>query len=229
MKNTTPIALLLLALAGGAAAHADHPWRHDHLGISAHTGSFGLEGPAVTDEPDGGEEDVDMVGLRAEGHVLLGNAWYTRGVADFSRLDGEAGLLQVNASVGTIRALAARDPWKLDGYLQAGVEYVRTSDLDSFVTDPDFDGTGSGDSGDEFGATAEIGLSLGFRSASRVDLFAKYLFLGDGGVSFGLRVSHDLNEAWTVSGGLDAVWVQDVGTQVDLDFQRLSLGLVRKF
>jgi hypothetical protein len=229
MKNTTPIAFLLLSLAGGTAAHADHPWRHDHFGLSLHAGSFGLEGPAVTEAPDGGEEDVDMVGLRAEGHVLLSNAWYVRGVADFSRLDGDAGLFQVNASVGTIRPLAARDPWKLDGYLQAGLEYVRTSDLDSLVTDPDFDGTGSGDSGDEVGPTVEMGVSLAFRSHSRVDLFAKYLALGDGGVSFGVRVSHDFNETWTVTGGLDAVWVEDVGTQVDLDFQRLGLGMVRKF
>jgi hypothetical protein len=224
MKNTTWIALILLTLAGGTAAHADHPWRHDHFGLSLHAGSFGLEGPAVTGESDGGEEDVDMFGLRAEGHVLWGDAWYARGVADLSRLDGEAGLLQVNASIGTIRALAAWDAWNLDGYLQAGVEWVRMSDLDSLVIDPDFAG-----SGDDFGPTAEIGLSLGFRPESRVDLFAKYLALGDGGVSFGVRVSHDLNEKWTVTGGLDAVWVEDTDAQIDLDFQRLSVGVVRKF
>jgi hypothetical protein len=226
MKNTTPIVLLLLTLAGGTAAHADHPWRQNHIGLSLHAGSFELDGPAGTEAPDGGEEDLDMFGLRAEGHVLLSNVWYARGVADLSRLDGDAGLAQVNASVGTIRALAAWGAWNLDGYVQAGVEYVRTSDLDSLVTDPDFDGT---DSGDDFGATVEAGLSLGFRPETRADLFAKYLALGDGGVSFGVRVSHDLSETWTVTGGLEAVWVEDVGTQVDLDFQRFNLGVVRKF
>jgi hypothetical protein len=226
MKTNTPIAFLLLTLAGATAAHANHPWRSDHVGLSLHVGSFGLEGPAVTAEPDGGEEDVDMYGLRAEGHVLWGDAWYARGVADLSRLDGDAGLLQANVSVGTIRALAASDAWNLDSYLQAGVEYLRTSDLDSLVTDPDFDGTGSGD---DVGATVEIGVSLGFRPDSRVDLFAKYLALGDGGVSFGVRASHDLNEKWTVTGGLEAVWVEDTDTQIDLDFQRFSVGVLRKF
>jgi hypothetical protein len=220
MKTTTSIAFILLALAGATAAHAVHPWQHDHLGLSLNVGSFGLEGQ------DGAEEDVDLFGLRAEGHVLLNEAWYVRGVADLSRLDGDAGLLQANVSIGTIRALAAWDTWKLDGYLQAGAEYVRTSDLDSLVTDQNFDGSGSGD---EFGATVEIGLSLGFRTDSRVDLFAKYLDVGDGGVSFGVRVSHDLNETWTATGGVDAVWVEDGGAQIDLDFQRFSIGVLRKF
>jgi hypothetical protein len=219
MKNTTPIALLLLTLAGGTVAHADHPWRYDHLGLSLYAGSFELDGPAGTEEPDGGEEDLDMYGLRVEGHKLLSDAWYARGVADLSRLDDDAGLFQANASVGTIRALAAWDAWNLDGYLQAGVEYVRTSDLGTLVTG----------SGDDVGATVETGLSLGFRPETRVDLFAKYLALGDGGVSFGVRVSHDLSDAWTMTGGLDAVWVEDVGTQVDLDLQRFSLGVLRKF
>lgn len=169
-----------------------------------------------------------MYGLRAEGHVLWSDAWYARGVADLSSLDGEAGLFQANVSVGTIRALAKWDTWNLDGYLQAGVEYVRTSDLDSIVTDPGFGGTGSG-SDDDFGATAETGLSLGFGPKTRADLFAKYLALGDGGVSFGLRASHDLGEKWTLTGGLEAVWVEDTDTQIDLDFQRFSLGVLRKF
>ncbi len=225
MKTTTPIAVLLLTLAGGIAAHAEHPWRYDHVGLSLHAGSFELDGPAGTEAPDGGEEDFDMYGLRVEGHKLLSDVWYVRGVADLSRLDGDAGLVQVNASIGTIRALKTWNTWNLDGYAQAGVEYVRTSDLDRLVTGPDFNGRGSGD---EVGATVEVGLSLGFRPETRMDLFAKYLALGDGGVSFGVRVSHDLNETWTLTGGLDAVWVEDV-TQIDLDSQRFSLGVLRKF
>ena len=225
MNNTTPLALLCLILATGTAAHAEHPWRHDHLGLSLHTGSFELDGPAGSEAPDGGEEDLDLYGLRVEGHKLFGDVWYARGVADLSRLDGDAGLVQANASIGTIRALATWDTWNLDGYVQAGVEYVRSSDLDSLVTDPGFDGSGGGD---DVGATVEVGLSLGFRPETRVDLFAKYLALGDGGVSFGLRVSHDLNETWTLTGGLDAVWVEDVA-QIDLDSQRFSLGVLRKF
>jgi hypothetical protein len=83
---------------------------------------------------------------------------------------------------------------------------------------------------DAFGASAEIGLSLGFRPGSRVGLFAKYLNFGDGdGVSFGVHLDHDLNEVWTVTVGLDAVWVDDPGIQIDLDFQRFSVGLLRKF
>lgn len=225
MKTTTPIAFLILTLAGGTAARADHPWRHDHLGFSLHTGSFELDGPTGSEAPDGGEEDYDLYGLRIEGHKLWGDVWYLRGVADLSRVDDDAGLMHVNASVGTIRTLKTWDSWNLDGYVQAGVEYVRSSDLDTLVTDPDFDGSGSSD---EIGATAEAGLSLGFRPETRVDLFAKYLAVGDGGVSFGLRVSHDLNETWTLTGGLDAVWVEDA-TQIDLDSQRFSLGVLRKF
>ena len=230
MNTTTPIALLLLTVAGGTAAHADHPWRHDHLGLSLHAGSFSLEGPAVSAKPDGGEQEVDMFGLRVEGHVLLREAWYMRGVADLSRLDGGAGLVQTNASIGTMLALVASDAWNLDGYLQAGVEYARSSGLDDYATDPDFDGTGSGRSGDAFGASVGIGLSLGFWRDSRVDLFAKYLNFGDGdGVSFSAHLGHDLNEAWTVTVGLDAVWVEDPGIQIDLDFHRFSVGLLRKF
>ncbi|MBE2215443.1 MAG: hypothetical protein IAE82_16330 [Opitutaceae bacterium] len=225
MKTTTPIAVLLLTLAGATAAYAEHPWRSDHLGFSLHTGSFELDGPPGSEGPDGGEEDLDMFGLRAEGHVLLGDVWYARGVADLSRLDDDAGLMQASVSIGTIRALATWDTWNLDGYAQAGVEYVRSSDLDSIVTDPVFGGSGSDD---EVGASVEVGLSLGFRPETRVDLFAKYLALGDGGVSFGLRLSHDLNETWTLIGGLDAVWVEDV-TQIDLDSQRFSIGVLRKF
>lgn len=230
MKTTTPIAILFLSLAGGTTAFADNPWRHDHLGLSVYAGSSGLEGPAVTAMPDGDEQDVDMLGLRLEGHVLLGETWYARGVTDLSRLDGGGELVQANASIGIIRSLAEGDAWNLDGYLQAGVEYARSSDLGGYVTDPDFDGTGSGRSGDDFGASAEIGLSLGFWRNSRVGLFAKYLNFGDGdGVSFGLNFGHDLNEAWTVTAGLDAVWVEDVDIQIDLDFQRFSVGLLRKF
>lgn len=230
MKTTTPIAILFLTLAGATAAHAGNPLRHDHLGLSLYAGSSGLEGPAVTAMPDGGEEDVDMNGLRLEGHLLLGEDWYARGVTDISSLDGGGGLVQANASIGIIRSLVASDNWDLDGYLQAGLEYARSSGMDGYVTDPDFDGTGSGRSGDAFGASAEIGLSLGFWSNSRVGLFAKYLNFGDGdGVAFGLHYGHDLNETWTVTAGLDAVWVGDPGIHIDLDFQRFSVGLLRKF
>jgi len=178
----------------------------------------------VSEGPDIGEEDVDMFGLRAEGHVLLGDTWYARGVADLSRLDGDAGLVQANASIGTIRSLTKWGTWNIDGYLQAGIEYVRASDLDRISTNLEIDG-----SGDEVGATAEIGVSLGFRPDSRVEFFAKYLALGDGGVSFGIRASHDLNELWTLTGGVDAVWVEDGIAPFDLDLQRLSLGVLRKF
>jgi hypothetical protein len=230
MKTTTPIALLFLTLAGGTAAYADNPWRHDHLGLSLYTGSSGLEGPAVTAMPDGGEQDVDLYGLRLEGHWLLGEAWYARGVTDFSRLEGGGGLVQANVSIGIIRSLVEADDWNLDGYVQAGVEYARSSSLDGYVTDPDFDGTGSGRSGDAFGGSAEVGLSLGFWRDSRVGLFAKYLAFGDGdGVSFGVLLGHDLTETWTVTVGLDAVWVEDAGIEIDLDFQRFSVGLLRKF
>jgi hypothetical protein len=229
MNAPIPIALLLL-LAGGTAACADHPWRHNHLGLSVFAGSFSLEGPAVTARPDGGEQDVDMYGLRVEGHLLLRDAWYARGVTDLSRLDGGGELVQANASIGTIRSLVTADTWNLDGYLQGGVEYALSSGLGGYVNNPNFDGTGSGRSGDAFGASAEIGLSLGFWRASRVGLFAKYLNFGDGdGVSFGIHLGHDLNERWTVTAGLDAVWVEDPGTQIDLDFQRISVGLLRKF
>lgn len=230
MKKTAPIALLLLSLASGTTAYADHPWRHDHLGLSLYAGSFSLEGPAVTAMPDGGEQDVDMYGLRAEGHVLLGDAWYARGVTDLSRLEGGGGLVQANASIGTIRSLVTADTWSLDGYLQVGVEYALSSGLDGYATNPNFDGTGSGRSGDAFGGSAEIGLSFGFWRDSRVGLFAKYLNFGDGdGVSFGVNLGHDLNETWTVTVGLDAVWVSDPGIHIDLDYQRISLGLLRRF
>lgn len=230
MNPTTPIALISLTLAVGTAAYGDNPWRYNHLGLSLYAGSSGLEGPAVTAMPDGGEQDVDMFGLRLEGHVLMGEAWYARGVTDLSRLDGGGELAQVNVSIGIIRSLATTDAWNLDGYLQAGVEYARSSDLDGYVTDPDFDGTGSGRSGDDFGASTEVGLSLGFWRNSRAGLFAKYLNFGDGdGVSFGVDFGHDLNEVWTATAGLEAVWVEDVDTQIDLDFQRFRVGLLRKF
>jgi hypothetical protein len=229
MKTTTPIAFLLLTVVGATAVHADHPYRYDHLGFSLHAGSFELEGPAVTADPNGVDQDVDLFVLRFEGHKLLRDTWYARGVADFSRLDGDAGLVQANVSIGTIRALTAWDAWKLDGYLQAGVEYMRSSDLDKLASKPEFGGTGTGAPGDDFGPTAEIGLSLGFRPESRVDVFAKYLAVGDGGVSFGVRVSHDLNETWTATGGLEAIWVDDPGIKVNLDYQRFTLGLLRKF
>ncbi len=230
MNTTTPIALFFLSLATGAAAYADNPWRHDHLGISLYAGSSGLEGPAVTAMSDGEEQEVDMVGLRLEGHVLMGEAWYVRGATDLSSLDGGGDLVQASASIGMIRSLATTDTWNLDGYLQAGLEYARSSNLDGYVTDPDFDGTGSGRSGDDFGASAEAGLSFGFWRDSRLGLFAKYLNFGDGdGVAFGLHFGHDLNEAWTVTAGLDALWVEDVDIQIDLDYQRFSVGLLRKF
>ncbi len=230
MKSTAPSIFLLLTVTGSLAVHAGHPWRQNHLGLSLHAGSFSLEGPAVTSKPDGGEQDVDMIGLRAEGHVLLSNAWYARSVADLSRLDEDAGLVQANAGVGTIRSLMESDAWKLDGYLQASVEYARSSGLSQYKTDPDFDGTGSGRSGDDVGASAETGLSLGFREDSRVDLFAKYINFGDGdGPSFGVRASHDLDETWSLTGGWDGVWVEDDGIQIDVAFRRFSIGAIRKF
>lgn len=230
MKKTPPIALLLLSLTCGTAAYADHPWRHDHVGLSLYAGSFSLEGPAVSATPDGGNEDVDMYGLRAEGHMLLSDLWYARGVTDLSRLQGGGGLVQANASIGTIRSLMTADTWSLDGYAQVGVEYARSSGLGDYVSNPSFDGTGSGRSGDAFGASAEIGLSLGFWNNSRAGLFAKYLNYGDGdGVAFGVHFGHDLNEAWTVTVGLDAVWVSDPGIHIDIDYQRISLGLLRRF
>jgi hypothetical protein len=230
MHTTTPIAILILTLAGATALRADHPWRHNHLGISLYTGSYELEGPAVSALPNGGEQEVDMSGLRVEGHLLLSEAWYVRGVTDFSRLDGGGELVQANASIGIFRSLATSDAWKIDGYLQAGVEFARSSGLDGYLTNPDFDGTGSGRSGDAFGASAEIGLSLGVWRNSRFGLYAKYLNFSDGdGVGFGMNFGHDLNEYWTVTIGLDAVWVDDPGIQVNLDFQRFGVGLLRKF
>lgn len=228
MKRLQPTALLL-TLVGATSALAVHPWRSDHLGLSVHAGSFELEGPAVAAVPNGADQEVDVAGLRFEGHVLLNDTWYARGVADLSRLDGDAGLVQANVSIGTMRALAAWDVRTLDGYFQAGVEYVRSSDLDRLAAKPEFGGTGTGRSGDDVGATAELGLSFGFRPETRADLFAKYLNLGDGGVSFGVRVSHDLNPTWTVTGGVEAVWVEDTGAQINVDFQRFSLGVLRKF
>lgn len=230
MKTTTKIAPLFLALIVGIVAYADNPRLQDHLGVSLYAGSSGLEGPAVTSLPDGGEEDVDMYGLRLEGHLLMGEAWYARGVTDLSSLDGGGELVQVNASIGIVRSLSADDDWDLDGYLQAGVEYASSSGLSGYVTDPDFDGTGSGRSGDDLGASAEAGLSLGLGNNSRVGLFAKYLNFGDGdGVSFGLHYGYDLNEEWTMTAGLEAVWVEDVDIQIDVDLQRFSIGLLRKF
>lgn len=229
MKTTPSITFLLLTVVGGTAVQANHPYRYDHLGFSLHAGSFELEGPAVSADPNGVDEEVDLFGLRVEGHKLLRDAWYARGVADFSRLDGDAGLVQANVSIGTIRALTTWDAWKLDGYLQAGIEYARSSDLNKLASKPEFGGTGTGASGDDIGATAEIGLSLGFRPQSRVDVFAKYLDLGDGGVSFGVRASHDLNETWTLTGGVEAIWVDDPGIKINLDYQRFTLGLLRKF
>lgn len=229
MKIIAPFALLL-SLAVGTAAYADNPWRYDHLGLSLYAGSFSLEGPAVTAMPDGGEQDVDMYGLRVEGHMLLGDALYVRGVTDLSRLDGGGRLVQANASIGTIRSLVTADTWSLDGYLQVGVEYALSSSLGGYANNPKFDGTGSGRSGDALGGSAEVGLSFAFWRDSRVGLSAKYLNFGDGdGVSFGVHLGHDLNETWTVTVGLDAVWVEDPGIQIDLDFQRISLGLLRKF
>ncbi len=230
MKISIPNVLILLSLAGVTAAHADHPWRQDHLGLSLHAGSFSMEGPAVSALPDGGNQDVDMYGLRLEGHTLLGVEWYARGVTDLSRLQGGGALVQANASIGTIRSLVTEDTWNLDGYVQVGVEYARSSGLGGYVTNPKFDGTGSGRSGDALGASAEVGLSVGFWSASRMGFFAKYLNYGDGdGVSFGVNYAHDINEAWTATVGLEAAWVSDPGIQIDLDYQRLSVGLLRKF
>ena len=230
MKSPSPTVLLLLSLTVSLASRAGHPWRHDHMGLSLHAGSFSLEGPAVTAKPDGGGQDVDMLGLRAEGHVLLSEAWYARGGIDLSRLDEDAGLVQASASVGTVRSLLESDAWNLDGYLQAGVEYARSSGLNQYKTDADFDGTGSGRSGDDVGASAETGLSLGFREDSRVDLFAKYINFGDGdGPSFGVRASHELDETWTLTGGWDGVWVEDDGIQIDVAFRRFSVGAIRKF
>lgn len=230
MKTTTPIAIFFLTLASGATAFAENPLRHDHWGISMFAGSYSLEGPAVSAMPNGGEQDVDMYGLRLEGRVAMNEAWYARGVTDLSRLNGGGQLVQANASIGIIRSLATSDTWNIDGYLQAGVEYARSSNLGGYVTNPDFDGTGSGRSGDALGASAEIGISLGFWRNSRMGLFAKYLNFGDGdGVSFGMNFLHDLNETWTLTVGLDALWVDDPGIQIDMDFQRFSVGLLRKF
>jgi len=229
-KRCWSLLVFNLVAAGLYSLHAEHPYRHDHLALSIHGGSFSLEGPAVTSLPDGGEQDVDMIGLRVEGHKVLGGTWYTRTVIDASQLDDEVGLFLATISVGSIRSFAVSGAWNVDGFAHLGVEYARSSGLSGYPTDPSFDGTGTGRSGDDVGASLETGLSLGYKQSTRADLFAKYISYGGGdGPSFGVRLGHDLNEKWTLTGAWDGIWVEDDGIQIDQAFRRFSLGALRRF
>jgi hypothetical protein len=221
---------LFLTFTSATIVSAESTWRQDYVGIAFYTGSSDLEGPAVTALADGGEQEVDMSAVRLEAHKLLDELLYLRGGTDFSRLDGGGRLIQANASIGIVRSLSASDSFSLDAYLQGGVEYARSSNLDEYLTDPQFDGTGSGRSGDAIGASAEVGLIMGLWSNGHGRVSGKYISFGDGdGVAFGIHLDHDLSDAWTVTFGLEGVWVEDAGIQIDLDYQRFGLGLLRKF
>ncbi|MGA0368954.1 MAG: hypothetical protein ACO3N7_05840 [Kiritimatiellia bacterium] len=194
-------------------------------------GGISLEGPAITGpdtEIEG--EDGDGYGLQLQITRDLSNRFYTTALLDWAAWDDNFQMWHLTAGVGRTFPLHTGESFSLGTYLLLSAEYVSVSGLEEYRGHPDFGGLGTGEDGDDIGFGAETGLTLAASGGWAGTLYGKYYNFGDGdGPSFGIRVEKALSDTWTLQGAWDGMWVEESGYTIDLDTQKLTLGLARRF
>lgn len=218
-------------LAGGAvAAPGTELASQRYVAIRGTSGEIDLEGPGVNGPDGSAEKGVDGAGVQFEGNWPLGDRVFARVWFDWTEYDRDLSFQQASAGIGYRRPLVRREGWGLSGYGIVAGEYARSDGVDSFQDDPVFAGRGTGESGDDFGFSAEGGAGVTWGQRWEGVLYAKYLTFGDGdGPGFGARLHYAVRPDWTVLAGWDGLWVEDAGYQIDLTPTRFTLGVARRF
>jgi len=157
----------------------------------------------------------------------FGGGWFARGTGEWMTYGDEESFdtVQLSLGVGYVADLLPLESGSIYAYGVAGGEYFRTDGLDEFEANPKYGGAGTGEDGDDAGFSAEAGLGATFADRWDSTLYGKYYNFGDGsGPGFGVRVSYTWNEAWTLLGSWDGLWVEEAGYNLDIDTQRFTLG-----
>jgi hypothetical protein len=197
-------------------------------------GQHSFEGPAITGPVDDAFEDAEESGYGAqlEASQAFGDGWFAKGTGGWMTYgdDESFDTIQLSLGVGYVADLFETETGAIYGYGIVGGEYYRTDGLDEFEANPKYGGAGTGEDGDDFGFSAEAGLGATFAERWDTTLYAKYYNFGDGsGPGFGARLGYELNDAWTLLGSWDGIWVEDAGYNVDIDTQHFTLGAAYKY
>jgi hypothetical protein len=199
--------------------------------VRIYGGQISLEGPAITG-PDTDMEggDGDGYGIQLQYTRDLPHRYFATAQLDWAAWDDNFQMYHVTAGVGKSFPLYAGESFSLGAYLLLSAEYVSVRGLEEYGGNPDFGGQGTGEDGDDLGFGAETGLTVVTPTGWGGSLFAKYYNFGEGdGPSFGLRVEKELSEDWTVQGSWEGIWVEQSGYTIDLDNQKIMLGVARRF
>ncbi|MEM9290518.1 MAG: hypothetical protein AAGD01_02445 [Acidobacteriota bacterium] len=192
------------------------------------SGSINLEGPAVTGEDEEIEgEDIDGDGFRLEGRFGFGDHWFLDariGSVSYEELDLDRSALGIG-----YRRVLREGSWSWKGAFIAAAERAETDGLESFQSDPRFNGLGDGQGGSENGLSLTFE-ALGTRGPWELRAFTRYINLGDGdGPSFGLGAGYAFSDRWTVNAGFEGTWVEDSDIGIDIAERHLFLGISRSF
>ncbi len=226
MKN---VSMMLIGVVMAGNVFADRLLGERYVSGRAVIGQHSFEGPAITGPVDDAFEDTDEngYGLQVEASQPLGSGWFARGMGEWMTYGDSEDFNTVQLSIGLGYAadLVPLETGAVYAYGVAGGEYFRTDGLDEFEANPSYGGAGTGEDGDDVGFSAEAGLGATFLDRWEATLYGKYYSFGDGsGPGFGARVSYALNDAWTLLGSWDGLWVEDAGYNIDIDTQRFTLG-----
>lgn len=229
MSNAKIMTVMMMGLALAEQAFTEKLVGDRYLSGRAVIGQHSFEGPAITGPIDDAVEDAEEsgYGVQSEASQPLGDGWFLRGMGEWMTYgdDDDFNTVQLSLGLGYVFDLLPLETGSVYGYGIAGGEYFRTDGLDEFEANPTYGGAGTGENGDDFGFSAEVGLGASFLSRWETSLYGKYYSFGDGsGPGFGARVSYALNDAWTLLGSWDGIWVEDAGYNIDIDTQRFTLG-----
>lgn len=192
-------------------------------------GQHSFEGPAITGPTDDEFEDSEEsgYGFQLEASQPLWGDWFTRGTGEWMAYgdNEDFNAIQLSLGVGYAADVLSLKNGAIYGYGLVGGEYYRTEGLDEFEANPKYGGAGTGEDGDDFGFSAEIGLGAALFERWEATVYGKYYSFSDGsGPGFGARVNYALNKSWTLLGSWDGIWVEDAGYNLDIDTQRFTLG-----
>jgi hypothetical protein len=230
MSKTNIMAVAMMGLVLAEQAFAERLVGDRYLSGRAVIGQHSFEGPAITGPIDDAVEDVEEsgYGVQLEASQPLGEGWFARGIGEWMSYgdDESFNALQLSLGLGYVADLLPLETGTVYGYGIVGGEYYRADGLEEFEANPIYGGAGTGEDGDDFGFSAEAGLGATFLDRWETTLYGKYYSFGDGsGPGFGVRVNYALNDAWTLLGSWDGLWVEDAGYNIDIDTQRFTLGV----
>lgn len=224
------VGVMVLGLAMAGQAFADRLVGDRYLSGRGVVGPHSFEGPAITGPVDDAFEDSDESGYGFQleaSQPLGGSGWFARGMGEWMTYgdNEDFNTVQLTLGIGYAADILPLKSGAIYAYGIVGGEYFRTDGLDEFKANPAYGGAGTGEDGDDIGFSAEAGVGTAFFERWETTLYGKYYSFGDGsGPGFGARLNYALNDAWTLLGSWDGLWVEDAGYHVDIDTQRFTLG-----